>query len=148
MPHPGLLHPEPLSLQGCTVGPQETLSPTVFTGDTQTQFCLSLCGVYGSCGAQGFFEPSEHLWQVRGSILNTISPHLPSCWGSSALGRGVSPQSHSSAAQPPLQCRATQTKPCVHQEGAVTPQKTDPNLPVRAQESPVEAWVSSGLLQG
>ena len=74
MSHPGLLHPEPLSLQGCTVGPQETLSPTVSTEDTQTQFCLSLCGVSGSCGAQGFFEPSEHLWQVRGSILNSFAP--------------------------------------------------------------------------
>ena len=30
----------------------------------------------------------------------------------------------------------------------MTPQETDPHLPVSAQESPVEAWVSSGLLQG
>ena len=28
------------------------------------------------------------------------------------------------------------------------PQKTDPDLPVSVQESPMEAWVSSGLLQG
>ena len=36
-------------------------------------------------------DPSEHLWRVRGLVLNAISPLLPSCWGfSSALGRGVS----------------------------------------------------------
>ena len=32
--------------------------------------------------------------------------------------------------------------------GAVTPQETDPDLPVSVQESLMEAWVSSGLLQG
>ena len=35
-------------------------------GDTQTQFCLSLCGVSGSWCAQGLFEPSEHLCQIWG----------------------------------------------------------------------------------
>ena len=36
------------------------------------------------------FEPSEHLWQVWGLILNAILPLLPSCWGFSfALGCGV-----------------------------------------------------------
>ena len=33
-------------------------------------------------------------------------------------------------------------------KGAVTPQETDPDLPVSVQESPVEVWVSGGLLQG
>ena len=47
------------------------------SGDTQTQFCLSLCGVSGSWCAQGMFEPSEHLWWVWGLILNVIS-----CWWS------------------------------------------------------------------
>ena len=42
-------------------------------GDTQTQFCLNLCGVSGSWGL------FEHLWQVWGLILNAISPLLPSC---------------------------------------------------------------------
>ena len=37
-------------------------------------------------------------------------------------------------------CTRTQEK------GAVTPQETDPDLPVSVQESPVEAWVGSGLL--
>ena len=38
-------------------------------------------------------------------------------------------------------CTRTQEKE------AVTPQKTDPELPVSAQESLVEVWVDSGLLQ-
>ena len=41
-----------------------------------------------------------------------------------------------------LVCTRTQEK------GAVTPQENDPDLPVGAQESPVEAWVSGGVLQG
>ena len=39
----------------------------------------------------------------------------------------------------------------VHQdpgERAATPQETDPDLRVDIQDSPVEAWVSGGLLQG
>ena len=51
------------------------------SGDTQTPFCLSLCGVSESSCTQGMFEPSEHLWQVWGLILNVILPLLPSCWG-------------------------------------------------------------------
>ena len=42
------------------------------------------------------FEPSEHLWQVWGLILNVILPLLTTYWGFSALGRGVSPNSCSS----------------------------------------------------
>ena len=41
-----------------------------------------------------------------------------------------------------LVCTRTQEK------GAVTPQETDPDMPVSVQESPAEAWVSNGLLQG
>ena len=52
------------------------------TGDAQTQFCLSLCGVPGSWCAQGLFEPSERLWQEWSLILNANLPLLPSCWGS------------------------------------------------------------------
>ena len=33
-------------------------------------------------------------------------------------------------------------------KGAVTPQETDPDLPMSVQESLADAWVSSGLLQG
>ena len=74
------------------------------TGHTETQFCLSLCGVSGSWCTQGLFEPSECLWQVWGLILNMISPFLPSCWGFSlVLGSEVSPHCHLSAVQPPPQ---------------------------------------------
>ena len=34
------------------------------------------------------------------------------------------------------------------EKGAVTPQETDPVLPVSVQESLAEAWVDGGLLQG
>ena len=33
-------------------------------------------------------------------------------------------------------------------KGTVTPQETDPDLPVSVLKSLAEAWVSSGLLQG
>ena len=80
------------SLCPCSRPPQTRTS----TGDAQTQICLRLCGVPGSWCTQGMFEPSEHLWQEWGLILNANSPLLPSCWGFSfALGRGVYPHSHS-----------------------------------------------------
>ena len=34
------------------------------------------------------------------------------------------------------------------EKGAMTPQETDPDLPVSVQESRAEAWVGGGLLQG
>jgi len=34
------------------------------------------------------------------------------------------------------------------EKGAMTLQETDPDLPVSVQETPAEAWVNSGLLQG
>ena len=82
MPHPGLLHPEPLW--------QGTADHTS-TGDTQTlrQVWLSLCGVFWC--TQVLFEASECVWEVWGLVLNVISPFLSSCSGFSfALGRGVS----------------------------------------------------------
>ena len=91
----------------CTQSPCPCSRPLLthtFTGDTQTQFCLSLCGVSESWCTQGMFEPSERLWGLWGLILNVISSLLPSCWGFSfALGCGVSPQICSSTAQPLLQ---------------------------------------------
>ena len=36
----------------------------------------------------------------------------------------------------------------IQEKGAVTPKENDPDFPVNVQESPVEAWVSCGLLQG
>ena len=41
------------------------------TGDAQTPFCLSLCGVLGAWCTQNLFEPSECLWQEWGLILNS-----------------------------------------------------------------------------
>ena len=70
----------------------------ISTGDTQTQFGLSFCGVPVSWCTQGLFEPSVRFWKEWGLILNTNLPLLPSCWGFSfALGCRVSPQQ-------PLQC--------------------------------------------
>ena len=34
------------------------------------------------------------------------------------------------------------------EKGTVTPQETDPDLAMSVQESPVEVWVSVGLLKG
>ena len=65
----GLLHPEPLPLKQSTADPCPA-------GGTQTQFCLSLCGVSGSWCTQGLFEPSEHFWRVWSLILNAILPLL------------------------------------------------------------------------
>ena len=88
----------------CTQSPWPCGSPLVTctsTGDTQTQFCLSLLGFPGSWCAQGLFEPSERLWREWGLILNVNPSLLPSCWGFSfALERGIS-HSRSSA------CRLT-----------------------------------------
>ena len=36
----------------------------------------------------------------------------------------------------------------IQEEGGVTPQETDQDLPVSVQESLAKAWVSGGLLQG
>ena len=33
-------------------------------------------------------------------------------------------------------------------KGTVTPQETDPDLPMSVQETPVEGWVDGGLLPG
>ena len=48
----------------CTQSPCPFSSPLLTrtsSGDTQTQFCISLCGLFGSWCAQGMFEPSECL---------------------------------------------------------------------------------------
>ena len=71
MPHPGLLHPEPLSLRQATTL-QETLkhsSGSVSVGSLDP----------GALDLSTRFEASERLWWVRGLILNMISPVLQSC---------------------------------------------------------------------
>ena len=53
----------------CTQSPCPCSGPLLThtsSGDTQTQVCLSLCGVSGSWCAQGMFESSEHLWAGMG----------------------------------------------------------------------------------
>ena len=68
----------------CTPSPYPCSIPLLTctsSGDTQTQFCLSLCGVFGSWCAQGMFKLSEHLWWVCSLILNMILSLLLSCWG-------------------------------------------------------------------
>ena len=94
-----LLQEDLCHTQSQSPGPCNRSLPThISTGDAQTQFCLSLCGVPGSWCAQDLFEPSEHLWHNWGLILNTNLPLLPSCWGFSfALERGISPHSCFSA---------------------------------------------------
>ena len=100
MPHPGLLHPEPLPLQ------QSTADLYLLWRHSNTVLSYSLWGS-GLWYTQGMFEPSEHLCQLLGLILNVILPLLPSCWGFSfALGCGISPQNLSSSTQPPLPCCA------------------------------------------
>ena len=78
MPYPGLLHPEPLHLCQATADPYHCRRPS------DTILAQSLTPVSGSWCEQGLFEFSEHLWWVRGLILNMILPpnHLA---GSSTL---------------------------------------------------------------
>ena len=98
----GLCHTQGCCTQSpCPCG--RSLPPCTSTGDPQTQFWLSLCGVSGSWCVQGLFEPFERLWWEWGLILNVNLPLLLSCWGFSfALGCGVSPHGRSSKAQPLL----------------------------------------------
>ena len=84
---PGLLQPEPLSLQQATVEPWFCRRYS----DTQRQGPQSLVGSVDPSAYKVLFEPSKHLWQLWGLILNVILPLLQSCWGFSfARGRGVS----------------------------------------------------------
>ena len=78
----GLCHTQVYCTQSCCPCSRPLINQTS-TGDTQTQFCLSLCGVSRSWCTQGMFEPSDCLWQVCGLILNVISSLLPSCEASS-----------------------------------------------------------------
>ena len=109
---PGLLQSEPLP-------PQRPWLTHASTGDTWTlksRFGTVSVGSLGPGAHKIWFEPSEHLWQILGLILNMVSPLLPSCWGVSfALGNGVSPQSRSSAANLWLQHRATAIPATYHQ---------------------------------
>ena len=69
------------------------------------------------------------VWQISSTIK---PPEFTQDWGNRTL------EEHK---QKPV-CTRTQEK------GAVTPQETDPDLPVSIQESLAEVWVIGGLLQG
>ena len=58
----GLYHTQIYCTQSCCPCSSPLLTHTS-SGNTQTLFCLSLCGVSGSWCSQGLFEPSERLWQ-------------------------------------------------------------------------------------
>ena len=117
MPYP---HPEPLSLR------QTTADPYLHRRCSNRVLSQSLW-VPGSWSTQRLFEPSENLWQEWDLILNVNSPPppttillglllcpwmwsislllvqcLPSYWGFSDFGRGVSPHGWSSGVQAPL----------------------------------------------
>ena len=82
MPYPGLLYLEPLPLPQATARPYLCRRPSK---DKSVSVSLGPPGAH-----KVLFEPSKHLWQVWGLILNAILPLLPSCWGFSfALVRGV-----------------------------------------------------------
>ena len=84
MPYPGLLNPERPPLQ-------QSISDLYFLWrHPNTVLSQSLWGLQVLVHIK-LFEPSEHLWQVWGLILNVNSPFLSSCWGFSfALACGVS----------------------------------------------------------
>ena len=69
----GLCHTQVCCIQSPCPCPRPLLT-CAFTGDTQTQFWLSLCGVSGSWCTQGLFEHSERLWRLWALILNTVAP--------------------------------------------------------------------------
>ena len=71
----GILHPEPLPLH-------RPLLACTSTGDTQAlkgRFGSVSVGYPGPGAHKLLFEPSKHLWQVWGLILNMISSLLQSC---------------------------------------------------------------------
>ena len=96
----------------------------ISSGDAQTQFCLCLCGVPGSWCAQDLFEPSEHLWQKQGLILNSNFREFL--------------EIDSWRAQQKL----------VHQDPRERNSVPTGDLPVGVQESLEKAWVGGDLLQG
>ena len=81
-------------------------------------------------------------------VLQTYVQHKPS-WRRSPL---TPPQNHPNYTELGKQTLGGYKQKLVDartlEKGAVTPQETDPDLPVSVQESPVEAWVGTGLLQG
>ena len=98
MPYLSLLHPEPLSLW------ESPADLCLYRRCSSTVLSQSLWGSWVLVHTD-LFEPSECLWQEWGLILKVNLPLIPSFWGFSfALGCGVSPHSCFSTVQSPLQC--------------------------------------------
>ena len=72
MPHPGLLHPEPLPLRQATADPCLRRR----CSDTQRQVW------WGLWCTQGFVSAvqAQRIWWVWSLLLNMTFPLLPSCW--------------------------------------------------------------------
>ena len=89
MPHPGLLHPEPLPLQ------QPTADMYLCRRHSNTILSQSWWGLW-------VLECTMYVWALWVSLeglefdSKCSLPLLPSCWGFSALGHGVSTHSRSS----------------------------------------------------
>ena len=114
MPYPSLLHPEPLSLQQTT--------PYLYlhrrhsnTGRSQSLWELwvrvrtrLVWALWASLVGMGFGSKCDFATPIilLGSLLCTWTSQMLQCllfyWDFSNLGRGVSPHSQSSEAQPPL----------------------------------------------
>ena len=74
--------------------------------------------------------------------------HKPS-WRSSPLSHIRATRTYTGLGkQTPLGHKQNTVHTRTWEKGAVTTQEIDPDLPVRVQESPMKAWVGSGLLQG
>ena len=107
--------------------------------ETEAELCLSVsCEVRVSSG----LPQEQGLW-----VQQTWVWHKPS-WRRLSL---TSTQSCQNLHRTGKQTLGGHKQNLVHQdpgERRVTPQETDPDLPVSVQEFPAEAWVSGGLLQG
>ena len=118
MPYPSLLHPEALSLWQSTADPHlhrrcwNTVLSQSLWGPWVLMHTRFVWALWASLAGMGFDSKCEfaHPTILLGLLLCPwtwgISSQplqcLPSYWGFSDLGRGVSPHSQSSEAQPPL----------------------------------------------
>ena len=89
LPQKGLCHTQVCCIQSpCPCG--RPLVTHTSAGHTQTFKGRTDLVSMDSPGAHKvLFEPSKHLWQVWGLILNAILPLLPSCWGFSVASNSL-----------------------------------------------------------
>ena len=131
---------KPHTCQSCSEGSNKTCAHQE-TPQRLSQTCLwafeCLLQGYGSAVAcrrgrgSGYRRPGYGISPLGGGRLNpTIEPPELTGLGKQTLGEH----------KQKLVLTRTQ------ENGAVTPQGTDPDLPVSVQDSPTEAWVSSDLL--